>query len=77
MWANGKYHGKGTLYDESGGMIYSGEWRDGHKLNSALRENFNLESDKLKKYLDELNSLIGLVNVKKDDSRPSHVENFI
>ena len=66
MWANGKYHGKGTLYDESGNIIYSGEWRDGHKLNSTLRENFNLESDKLKKYLDELNSLIGLVNVKKE-----------
>lgn len=66
MWANGKYHGKGTLYDEAGGMIYSGEWRDGHKLSGELRENFNLESDKLKKYLDELNSLIGLVSVKKE-----------
>ena len=66
MWANGKYHGKGTLYDEAGGMIYSGEWRDGHKLNGGLRENFDIDSDKLKKYLDELNSLIGLVNVKKE-----------
>ena len=66
MWANGKYHGKGTLYDEAGNIIYSGEWRDGHKLNGALRENFDVDSDKLKKYLDELNSLIGLVNVKKE-----------
>ena len=66
MWANGKYHGKGTLYGEAGNIIYSGEWRDGHKLNGALRENFDVDSDKLKKYLDELNSLIGLVNVKKE-----------
>lgn len=66
MWANGKYHGKGTLYDEAGGMIYSGEWRDGHKLNGGLRENVGVDSDKFKKYLDELNSLIGLVNVKKE-----------
>ena len=28
--------------------------------------NFNLESEKLKRYLDELNSLIGLVGVKKE-----------
>lgn len=26
---NNRYHGKGTLYDESGKVIYSGEWKNG------------------------------------------------
>lgn len=26
---NGKYHGKGTLYDENGKEIYKGKWEDG------------------------------------------------
>lgn len=66
MWANGKYNGKGTLYDENGEIIYSGEWIDGHQLNNSYEKNFNINSEKLNKYLDELNSLIGLINVKKE-----------
>lgn len=26
---NGKYHGKGTLYDEDGNKVYSGRWKNG------------------------------------------------
>lgn len=68
MWANGVYHGKGTLYDEQGGQVYNGEWVNGHKANADLgRQNsVDLNSAKLKEYIDELNALIGLMSVKRE-----------
>ena len=67
-WANGKYHGSGTLYDEDGREIYTGEWFNGHQLKTDSPKDYkNTETSKeLQEYLDEMNSLIGLMNVKKE-----------
>lgn len=68
MWANGVYHGEGTLYDEDGNMLYNGEWINGHQLSSQFERNYDtdINSQKLEKYVSELNSLIGLMGVKKE-----------
>lgn len=68
MWANGSYHGEGTLYDEEGSVLYNGEWVNGHQLQKLFNKNYNakINSEKLDKYISELNSLIGLMGVKKE-----------
>lgn len=68
MWANGNYHGKGTLYNEDGVEIFSGEWNAGHQLNTKQNNEFGseIDFDALNKYMDELNSLIGLMGVKSE-----------
>ena len=68
MWTDGKYDGKGTLYDENGKEVYSGEWTNGHQAEAVFQKKYdsNLESKELKIYLDKLNSLIGLMEVKKE-----------
>lgn len=68
MWANGVYHGKGTLYDENSQLVYDGEWVNGHQAENNFERDFDVDihSDKLEEYITELNSLIGLMNVKKE-----------
>lgn len=68
MWAGGKYHGEGTLYDENGKLLYSGEWMDGHQMLSKFEKlkKETIDSHKLNQYISELNSLIGLMEVKKE-----------
>ena len=68
MWANGIYHGEGTLFDEESNIIYSGEWLDGHQATKKFERKFNNydNDEKLKEYIEELESLIGLLNVKKE-----------
>lgn len=68
MWANGNYHGHGTLYNEDGIEIFSGEWNDGHQLDPGINRGFqdDIDSTALDKYMDKLNSLIGLMSVKKE-----------
>ena len=67
-FAEGKYHGNGTLYDEDGREIYTGEWFNGHQLKTDTPKDYKPEgkSKDLQEYLDEMNSLIGLMNVKKE-----------
>ena len=67
-WTDGKYDGKGTLYDENGLEIYSGEWSNGHQAEAVFQKQYdgNVESNELKMYMDQLNSLIGLMEVKKE-----------
>ncbi|MBQ7267898.1 MAG: AAA family ATPase [Synergistaceae bacterium] len=67
-FAEGKYHGNGTLYDEDGREIYTGEWFNGHQLKTDTPKDYKPEgkSKELQEYLDEMNSLIGLMNVKKE-----------
>lgn len=67
-WADGKYHGNGTLYDENGNEIYTGEWFNGHQLRTDTAKDYKTEeeSGELQNYLNEMNSLIGLMNVKKE-----------
>jgi len=67
MWANGNYHGEGTLYDEDGTILYNGEWLNGHQLQNH-RKGYDIQanSEKLDKYISELNSLIGIMGVKKE-----------
>ena len=67
-WNNGTYDGDGTLYDKNGSIVYSGKWVNGHKSteNRKFVEKTDLYSPKLKEYLEKLNSLIGLMNVKKE-----------
>lgn len=64
-WANGKYHGNGKLFDENGDEIYSGEWNNGEKLIKQEKYE-NDYSEKLEQYINELNSLIGLMGVKRE-----------
>lgn len=68
MWANGAYHGDGTLYDENGSEIYRGEWVDGHQAEKRFARDFQEDGVRsaLRAYTDELNSLIGLMGVKKE-----------
>ena len=68
MWANGSYHGEGTLYDEDGNTVYNGEWINGHQLGAQFERDYDTEIDskKLDQYIAELNSLIGLMGVKKE-----------
>lgn len=68
MWTDGKYNGKGTLYDEDGKEVYSGEWSNGHQAGAVFQKKYDsdVESKELKIYLDKLNSLIGLMEVKKE-----------
>lgn len=67
MWANGIYHGEGTLYDETGDIVYNGEWVNGHQSEQFERTyDTEIDSEKLDKYIVELNSLIGLMEVKKE-----------
>ena len=68
MWTDGKYDGKGTLFDENGKEVYSGEWSNGHQAGAVFQKKYdsNVESKELKIYLDKLNSLIGLMEVKKE-----------
>ena len=64
-WADGKYHGYGTLYDDKGEIVYEGEWFEGNQKNTDAK--FQKEkSDKLEEYIEELNSLIGLMEVKRE-----------
>ena len=35
---DGKFHGKGILYDADGSKIYEGEWKDGTNATSWGRE---------------------------------------
>ena len=67
-WANGRYHGNGTLYDEDGMEVYTGEWVHGRQLRVNAHKEYDVDetSSKLQVYLDEMNSLIGLMNVKKE-----------
>ena len=64
-WAEGKFHGYGTLYDENGELVYEGEWVEGAKKASDSKFQKE-ESDKLNQYIEELNSLIGLMEVKRE-----------
>lgn len=64
-WADGKFHGYGTLYDEKGEVIYEGEWTDGNQKRDDSKFQKE-ESDKLEEYIEELNSLIGLMEVKRE-----------
>lgn len=68
MWANGVFHGEGTLFDSKGKVVHEGEWVNGHQMTHKNKENHFSEFNekKLKVYTDELNSLIGLMNVKKE-----------
>ena len=68
MWRDGKYDGKGTFYDENGKEVYSGEWSNGRQASAVFQKKYdaNVESKELKIYMDELNSLIGLMEVKKE-----------
>lgn len=68
MWSNGSYHGEGTLYDKNRNVIYNGEWVNGHQEISKFEKNhiYNPDTEKLNKYMSELNSLIGLMEVKKE-----------
>lgn len=67
MWANGSYHGEGTLYDEDGHTVYNGEWVNGHQADKFERKyDTEIDSEKLEMYISELNSLIGLLGVKKE-----------
>lgn len=67
MWANGNYHGEGTLYDEGGKIVYNGEWTNGHQSEQFERTyDTDIDSKELDKYIAELNSLIGLMGVKKE-----------
>lgn len=67
MWANGSYHGEGTLYDEEGHIVYNGEWVNGHQADKFERKyGTEIDSEKLEMYISELNSLIGLMGVKKE-----------
>lgn len=67
MWANGVYYGEGRLYDELGNLLYDGEWEDGHQIDAKFERTFEGKSnDKLDKLILELNSYIGLMNVKKE-----------
>lgn len=68
MWANGVYHGEGTLYDENSELIYSGEWINGHQAINEFERRYDsdMNSEKMEKYISELNSLIGLMEVKKE-----------
>lgn len=65
-WADGVYHGEGTLYDEHGNVIYQGEWVDGRKVAKKPPKTKENNKEKLKRYMDELHSLIGLMDVKKE-----------
>lgn len=68
MWANGVYHGDGTLYDEEYKIIYNGEWDNGHPIENTFDGKYdtNIDSKELEKHIEELNSLIGLMGVKKE-----------
>lgn len=68
MWANGVYHGEGTLYDENSQVIYTGEWIEGHQAIKPFERKFDtdIQSARLDEYVGELNSLIGLMGVKKE-----------
>lgn len=68
MWANGHYHGEGTLYDESGNVVYNGEWINGRQSSPKTERAYDgkINSGKLDQYISELNSLIGLMEVKKE-----------
>lgn len=67
MWADGNYHGEGTLYDENGSVVFSGEWLNGHQATHKHEKNkININYDKLDYYLSELDSLIGLMDVKRE-----------
>lgn len=67
MWANGVYHGEGRLYDEIGNLLYDGEWMDGHQIDRKFERTYDeYNSDKLDKLILEMNSYIGLMNVKKE-----------
>jgi stage V sporulation protein K len=69
-WLNGVYHGRGTLYNEQGKVVYSGIWSFGKPQDGNL--NFTSEQlpskTNLGLYLEELNQLIGLMEVKKEVS---------
>ncbi|MDF2612593.1 MAG: cbxXC [Clostridia bacterium] len=64
MWANGVYHGQGTLLDEDKQVIFSGSWDNGHPRENIFEK--SLDSTKLNEYIDELNSFIGIINVKRE-----------
>ena len=64
-WADGKYHGQGVLYDDNGELLYKGEWVEG-KRNKVYSKYIKVESGKLDQYINELNSLIGLTDVKRE-----------
>lgn len=68
MWANGVYHGEGTLYSENSSVIYSGEWVNGHRSVKSFERTFDESNhpQKLEEYTNQLNSLIGLMGVKKE-----------
>lgn len=68
MWANNTYHGNGTLYDEASTVIYSGEWVNGRQFQGQFERKFDTEQDSndLDQYIHDLNSLIGLMGVKRE-----------
>lgn len=68
MWMNDAYHGKGTLYNKDGSENYSGEWVNGHQLSGNGQNNYDPNNDlaDIDEYISELESLIGLMNVKKE-----------
>ncbi|MDY2881440.1 MAG: AAA family ATPase [Romboutsia timonensis] len=68
-WANGEYHGKGAEYSLDGSLIYEGEWINGiksNKIKSSKKLEKTINNKKLDEYMSELNSLIGLHEVKKE-----------
>lgn len=67
-WVNGLYDGEGVLYDEAGREIYKGRWANGKPEKAVFKTSYTTESEspKLRQYMDELNSLIGLLDVKKE-----------
>lgn len=65
QWFNGEYNGKGTLYDEYSNIVYDGIWIAGKpKENIDLKQHKKMS--KLEMYIEELNSLVGLMEVKKE-----------
>ena len=65
-WVDGVYHGEGTLYDENGKVVYRGEWLGGRQARHEKREAADVDTEKLNRYMEELHSLIGLMDVKKE-----------
>ena len=67
-WVNGLYDGEGVLYDEAGREVYKGRWTNGKPEKAVFKTSYTTESEspKLRQYMDELNSLIGLLDVKKE-----------
>lgn len=69
-WHNGLYHGKGKIYNEDGTLKFNGKWINGkidREIESiSIQNSEEIIRTKLDEYMDDLNSLIGLMDVKKE-----------